>query len=121
MVSEPGGDQARPEQVGFFAGTGEFYGADTPPVSGPCGRRGPAAQRGQRLPKGGFGQYPSDDEVGLWEDDDQATIATLTEAAFATESPVIRRLIRQAVEWTADYATSLPLQHTARRRPGAPV
>jgi hypothetical protein len=67
----------------------------------------------KRPPKGGFGQYPSDEEVALWEDDDQATIATLTEAAFATESPVIRRLIRQSVEWTADHATSLPLRHAA--------
>lgn len=80
-------------------------------------RRAGAAVRllaeAKRPPKGGFGQYPSDDEVTSWEDDDHATIATLTEAAFATESPVIRRLIRQSVEWTADHATSLPLRHAA--------
>jgi hypothetical protein len=47
-----------------------------------------------RPPRGGFGHDPSNEEVLQWEDDDQATIATLTEAASATDSPVIRRLIR---------------------------
>lgn len=66
-----------------------------------------------RPPQGGFGDIPLDDEVLGWEDDDLATVATLTEVASGTRSPVIRRLVREAVAWTAERAKSLRLRQAA--------
>lgn len=66
-----------------------------------------------RAPQGGYGYSPSDDEVLAWEDDDLATVASLAEAAQATRSPVIRRLIRRAVTWPAGLAVSSMLRHAA--------
>ncbi|MCT2587559.1 restriction endonuclease [Actinophytocola gossypii] len=66
-----------------------------------------------RPPQGGFGDTPLDDEVLGWEDDDLATIVTLTEVASGTGSPVIRRLVRESVAWTAERAKSLHLRHAA--------
>ena len=66
-----------------------------------------------RPPQGGFGDTPFEDEVLGWEDDDLATVATLTEVASGTRSPVIRRLVREAVAWTTERAKSLRLRHAA--------
>ncbi|GAA2975998.1 restriction endonuclease [Actinokineospora diospyrosa] len=66
-----------------------------------------------RPPHGGFGRQPSEAEVLAWEDDDLASIATMAEAASASNSPVIRRLIREAIAFTAVRAPSLPLRHAA--------
>ncbi len=66
-----------------------------------------------RPPQGGFGDTPPDDEVLGWEDDDLATVISLTDVASGTRSPVIRRLVREAVAWPAERAKSLHLRHAA--------
>lgn len=66
-----------------------------------------------RQPSGQFGRLVSDDEVLAWESDDLATLAVLNEVAGTTPSPVIRRLVRYEIAWTAEHAISLPLRHAA--------
>lgn len=66
-----------------------------------------------REPRGMFGQVISDDQIRAWEVDDKETLATLTAAANATESAVIRRLIRRQVEWSAEYSRSPSVRSAA--------
>lgn len=63
-----------------------------------------------RQPHGLFGRSVSDDEVLAWESDDLATLGVLQKIAEAATSPVIRRSIRHALDWTAEHAVSLPLR-----------
>ncbi|WP_179011516.1 hypothetical protein [Paenarthrobacter ureafaciens] len=79
-------------------------------ASGPEVRRASAAARllgdALREPRGMFGHEINDDQVKAWESDDLETIASLTAAAHATNSSVIRRVIRRQTEWSAEYSRS---------------
>ena len=64
-------------------------------------------------PAGLFGRLVSDEEILRWESDDLATIHVLRHVADTTTSPVIRRLVRHELGWTAEHAVSIPLRHAA--------
>ncbi|WP_290218139.1 ATP-binding protein [Corynebacterium atrinae] len=66
-----------------------------------------------RAPHGYFGNAVSADAVLTWEDDDLATLDTLTQAAARTPYATIRRMIRGAIDWNAKHAQSLLIQHAA--------
>ncbi|WP_159803606.1 hypothetical protein [Arthrobacter zhaoguopingii] len=66
-----------------------------------------------RAPHGYFGNAVSAGAVLSWEDDDLATLRTLAAIAAQTQFATIRRSIRHAVDWSAEHAESLLLQHTA--------
>lgn len=66
-----------------------------------------------RAPHGHFGDSVSADAVLSWEDDDLATLNTLADIAARTQFATIRRSIRNAVDWSAEHAESVLLQHAA--------
>jgi hypothetical protein len=66
-----------------------------------------------RRPLGGFGRTVEREEVLAWRDDDLETVAALSRVVQHTGSPVVRRLVRDAVAWSAEHATSLRLRHAA--------
>lgn len=66
-----------------------------------------------RQPHGYFGQSAGTEVILAWEDDDLATIATLTEIGARTDIPALRRRIRKALAWPAEHATSPRVMHAA--------
>lgn len=66
-----------------------------------------------RAPHGYFGNAVSTDAVIAWEEDDLATIDTLAQIAARTPFATIRRTVRDAINWNAEHAQSLLLQHAA--------
>lgn len=66
-----------------------------------------------RAPHGYFGNAVSTDAVLAWEDDDLATLNTLAQTAARTRYATIRRTVRDAIDWNAEHAQSLLVQHAA--------
>lgn len=66
-----------------------------------------------RQPHGYFGQSVGTNVILAWEDDDLATIATLTDISTRTATPVLRRLVRNVLAWPAEHAASTRLMHAA--------
>ncbi|WP_224785809.1 ATP-binding protein [Microbacterium caowuchunii] len=66
-----------------------------------------------RAPHGYFGNTVSADAVLAWEGDDLATLETLAQIAARTPFATIRRTVRDAVDWNAEHALSLHVQHAA--------
>jgi len=66
-----------------------------------------------RPPRAYFGNTVSPEAVLAWENDDLATLSILAHVASRTTFATIRRSIRDAVDWTAEHAESLRLQHAA--------
>ena len=66
-----------------------------------------------RAPHGFFGNAVSTDAVLSWEDDDLATLETLAQVAARTPFATIRRTIRDAIDWNAEHAQSIRVQHAA--------
>lgn len=64
-------------------------------------------------PTGHFGRVLEPEEILSWEDDDLATSRALDTIGRATSSPLIRRLVREHVSWSAELARSPQLQHAA--------
>ena len=66
-----------------------------------------------RQPSGYFGQTIATDVILAWEDDDLATVATLAAVGQRTGTAAIRRLVRNALSWSAEHATSPRVMHAA--------
>lgn len=66
-----------------------------------------------RQPHGYFGQSVGTGVILAWEEDDLATIATLTDISTRTATPALRRRIRRALAWSAERATSTRVMHAA--------
>ncbi|MEE6283200.1 AAA family ATPase [Georgenia sp. MJ170] len=66
-----------------------------------------------REPHGFFGQSVGSEVILAWEEDDLATITTLTDISTQTTTPALRRRIRSVMAWPAEYATSTRVMHAA--------
>ncbi|MCC3653925.1 restriction endonuclease [Streptomyces sp. S07_1.15] len=66
-----------------------------------------------KQPSGYFGQPIGSDVILAWEDDDLATVATLAVVGRRTGIPAVRRLVRNALAWSAEHATSPRVMHAA--------
>jgi hypothetical protein len=66
-----------------------------------------------RQPHGYFGQSVGTDIILAWEEDDLATIATLTDISTRTATPALGRRIRKTLAWPAEHATSTRVMHAA--------
>ncbi|WP_207006070.1 restriction endonuclease [Nocardioides aromaticivorans] len=66
-----------------------------------------------RQPHGYFGHSVGMEVVLAWEDDDLATIATLTDIGTRTGTPALRRLVRKVLAWPAEHAASTRFMHAA--------
>lgn len=68
-----------------------------------------------QAPHGYFGHRIGKKAVLQWKDDDLATLKALHTVADTAKSPAIRRRVRDAVWWSAEYAESLHVQQAAIR------
>lgn len=66
-----------------------------------------------RQPHGYFGQSVGTDVILAWDEDDLATIATLTDISTRTVTPALRRRIRRTLAWPAEHAASTRVMHAA--------
>ncbi|KQU68981.1 hypothetical protein ASC58_10065 [Phycicoccus sp. Root101] len=66
-----------------------------------------------RQPHGYFGQSVGTEVTLSWEEDDLATIATLTNISTRTATPALRRLVRKTLAWPAEHAASPRVMHAA--------
>lgn len=66
-----------------------------------------------RQPHGYFGHSVETEVILEWEDDDLATIATLTDIGTQTTTPALRRRIRKTLAWPAEHAASTRAMHAA--------
>lgn len=77
------------------------------------GRALPRLHSMLRQPHGHFGSQVPDTTILGWEDDDLATITVLKSIGSHTDSPAVRRRIRDILAWPAERAKSMPVRYAA--------